>query len=118
MICGSNEFNGACCPSARIFQEEICGNFNSDGVPGLPQIVWTAPAGDYFEGTFQIFNSAASPGNASANIAFVGGGAIGTAASPGSTVSVAVTNPTSLTIIADAGESGTYCITLYKRVLA
>lgn len=116
-MCRLSGFNGSCCPPARIFQEKICGNFNFNGT-GAPQIVWSAPPGDYFEGTFQVFNSAASPGTVSANIGLIGGGGLGISIDPGSTVSLAANNPVSLTIFTDAGESGTYCITLYKRVLA
>ena len=38
---------------------------------------------------------------------------------PGNTTSQSVNQPTQFTIAAaDVGDSGTYCITLYKRVLA
>ncbi|WP_148359646.1 S-Ena type endospore appendage [Peribacillus simplex] len=112
-MCGSNGFNSACCPPAQMFQEKICGNFNGTGAD---QTVWAAPPGDYFEGTFQIFNSASSTGTVTGTIN-PGAIAVGPVP-PGSTFSVAATNPTSFTIAADVGESGTYCITLYKRVLA
>ncbi|WP_148359644.1 S-Ena type endospore appendage [Peribacillus simplex] len=112
-MCNSNGFNGSCCPPAQMFQEKICGNFNGTGAA---QIVWTAPAGDYFEGTFQIFNSASSTGPVTGTIN-PGAVAVGPVP-PGSTFSVAATNPTDFTITAPIGTSGTYCITLYKRVLA
>lgn len=114
-MCGSNGFNGACCPPATIIKEEICGNFNG---PFVDVTVWSAPPGDYIQGTFQIFNSAASTGEVLA----VGAATppIDLRATPGNTVSQSVSNPTNfvITITADTGESGTYCITLYKRVLA
>lgn len=105
--------NESCCPPAQIFQESICGNFNG----ALAAVeVWSAPAGSYFSGTFEIFNSASSTGTVS------GGGtatpAIVLSAAQGNSDSQSVNQPTSFTITAAAGDSGKYCITLYKRVLA
>jgi hypothetical protein len=109
-MCGST---GGCCPPAQMFQEQICGNFNG---PLTGVEVWSAPAGAYFSGTFQLFNSASSTATVTAT---------GTATPPitisaaqGNTDSQSVNNPTSFTISAVLGDSGTYCITLYKRVLA
>jgi hypothetical protein len=113
IMCGSHGFNNACCPPAVIMQEELCGNFNG---PLAGVTVWSAPAGDYIQGTFSIFNSAASTGTVTA--AGTATPAIVLSADPGNTDSQSVSNPTSFTITADAGESGTWCITLYKRVLA
>jgi hypothetical protein len=113
-MCGSTGLGGGCCPSAQMFQEQICGNFNGP-LGGIGE-VWSAPAGAYFSGTFQLFNSASSTATVTAT---------GTATPPiaisatqGNTDSQSVNNPTSFTISAALGDSGTYCITLYKRVLA
>lgn len=114
-MCGSNGSNNACCPPAVIMKEEICGNFS--GLNAATE-VWSAPLGDYIQGTFQIFNSAASAGLGPV----VGGGVadpvILLSAEPGNTDSQSVGNPTSFTITSALGDSGTWCITLYKRVLA
>ncbi|MDP1383939.1 hypothetical protein Q8G31_30300 [Priestia megaterium] len=115
-MCGSHGFNGSCCPHPQILKEKICGNFI--GSAGATPILWQAPEGDYIEGTFQVFNSAASGGNASGNISLAGGIGIGMSdATPGNTISQSVPSPVSFSIIAPVGVSGTYCITLYKRVL-
>jgi hypothetical protein len=116
IMCGSHGFNGACCPPAQIMQEEICGNFNGTVTPGTAVTVWSAPPGDYIQGTFSIFNSAASTGTVTA--AGAATPAIVLSATPGNTASQSVSNPTTFTITADIGESGSWCITLYKRVLA
>lgn len=105
--------HSACCPQAQIVQEKICGNFN-----GLlaAQEVWSAPPGSYVSGTFQIFNSASSLAPVAGAVVGVPPGVL--AAAPGVTDSVSVNSPTSFTITSALGDSGTYCITLYKRVLA
>lgn len=100
-------------PSNQFFQETISGNFNGTGTP---LEVWSAPAGSYFSGTFQIFNSAASPGTVTGTVTSTPAGAL--SAPPGNTSTQSVDQPTDFTITAAAGDSGTYCITLYKRVLA
>jgi hypothetical protein len=112
-MCGSSGFNGACCPPAQILKEEICGNFNGELAT---EEVWSAPGGSYISGTFQLFNSASSPATVTA--AGTATPAIELSAAPGNTNSQSVNNPTSFTITAAEGDSGTYCITLYKRVLA
>jgi hypothetical protein len=112
-MCGSNGSNNACCPPAQILKEEICGNFNG---PLAGVTVWSAPAGSYISGTFQLFNSASSTGTVTATGAATP--AIALSAAPGNTDSESVNNPTTFVITAAAGDSGTYCITLYKRVLA
>ncbi|KHE72973.1 S-Ena type endospore appendage [Halobacillus sp. BBL2006] len=113
-MCGSKGFNDACCPSGQIFQEQLCGNFNG-GIDGQEQIVWQAPVGDYFEGTFEIFNSASSTADVTGTITPTG--TVGPIP-PGFSMSVSALNPTAFTITAPAGTSGKFCITLYKRVLA
>ncbi|MDP1383938.1 hypothetical protein Q8G31_30295 [Priestia megaterium] len=112
--CSKGNFNGGCCPPAQLFTEEICGNFAAG-----TQIVWTtAEEGVYFEGTFQIFNSASSAANVTGNIIDVNGNNTVVTVPPGFTISRSLANPATLNITAPAGTSGTYCITLYKRVLA
>jgi len=116
-MCGSN---GSCCPPAQIFQEKICGNFNGPTNGVTDETVFTAPLGDYFEGTFELFNSASSVTNVT--------GTVNSAVSPpsvpvgpvppGNTFTSAVKSPTSFAIQVPAGTNGTYCITLYKRILA
>ncbi|WP_230933883.1 S-Ena type endospore appendage [Priestia sp. TSO9] len=115
MSCSSKgSFNGGCCPPAQFFTEELCGNF----APGS-QIVWaTAETGEYFEGTFQIFNSSSSTGNVVGNVIDVNGNNTVITVPPGFTLSRSVTNPVTFNITAPAGASGTYCINLYKRVRA
>jgi len=119
-MCGSNGMSGdcCCCPPAQFFQEKICGNFSNPATTGAIGVtVWSAPAGDYIEGTFEIFNSASSPGT-------VSGAVVSTPATPGISVppgfsiSISALRPTSFAITVPAGASGTFCITLYKRVLA
>lgn len=110
-MCNDN----ACCPNARIFQEKICGNFTGAD-PATPLSVWIAPTGSYFAGTFEIFNSGSSP---SAIIGTVTtptpGGNLG--ALPGNSDAASLNSPTEFTITAGAGHSGTFCITLYKRII-
>jgi hypothetical protein len=113
-----NRFNGSCCPSAQVIKEEICGNFNNSGSQLTVIRVWSAPPGDYIQGNFQVFNSAASVGLATGNINLVNATIAITPSRPGNTSSGTFTNPIGLTIAIQPGASGTYCITLYKRVLA
>jgi hypothetical protein len=83
--------------------------------PLTDEEVWSAPNGAYFAGTFQIFNSNASTGTVTA--AGTANPPIVLSAAPGNTDSQSVNQPTLFTITAAAGDSGTYCIILYKRVL-
>ncbi|MDN4866218.1 S-Ena type endospore appendage [Priestia megaterium] len=106
-----NSFNGSCCPPAQMFQESICGNFNNATVGPTTTTVWTAPAGAYFSGTFELFNSASSPGTVTAT-------APALSATPGNSDSASIDQPTTFEIIVPAGASGKFCINLYKRVLA
>jgi hypothetical protein len=121
-MCGSNGMGigGACCPPAQTFQEQICGNFNGSTIGITDAVVFIAPVGDYLEGTFQLFNSASSVSSVSGTVTSAGAPPttpIGPVP-PGNTFTVAVKNPTSFSISIPAGTNGTYCITLYKRVLA
>ncbi|HDR4948338.1 hypothetical protein EXW34_31410 (plasmid) [Bacillus mycoides] len=112
-MCNSNNGDCCCCPPAQMLQEKICGNFNGP-LTGIE--VWSAPAGGYSAGTFEIFNSAASLATVTAAIVSNPAGAL--SAGPGNSDSQSVNQPTSFVITAGVGDSGTYCITLYKRVLA
>ncbi|TYS67651.1 hypothetical protein FZC76_13835 [Sutcliffiella horikoshii] len=103
--------NSNCAPQAQLFQECISGNFLGTGTIVT---VWSAAAGQYSQGTFSLFNSASSATNATGTI----NGATEIIAAPGSTVSQSVSTPTAFAITAATGDNGTYCITLYKRVLA
>ncbi|MDM5295330.1 hypothetical protein QUF81_19655 [Peribacillus simplex] len=109
-MCGLNG-DGGCSPPAQMFQESICGNFNG---PLAAETVWSAPAGAYFSGTFEIFNSASSTTTVTATVTPAGA----LSATPGNSHSVSVNQPTGFAITAGAGASGKFCITLFKRVLA
>ncbi|MEW4318943.1 hypothetical protein Q0N71_23210 [Bacillus thuringiensis] len=110
-MCNSN--SGHCCPPAQIIQEQFCGNFQG---PLTAEIVWSAPAGSYIAGTFEITNSASSV--ATVTGAGTAGTAIALSALPGNSDSQSVNQPTNFTITAGTGDSGQYCIILYKRILA
>ncbi|MED0946432.1 S-Ena type endospore appendage [Bacillus mycoides] len=112
-MCNSNNGDCCCCPPAQMMQEKICGNFNGSLTN---EIVWSAPAGGYSAGTFEIFNSAASQAAVTAVITAPTPG--GLDANPGNSDSESVNQPTSFSISSTATDSGTFCITLYKRVLA
>ncbi|WP_223701155.1 S-Ena type endospore appendage [Sutcliffiella deserti] len=103
--------NSNCAPQAQLFQESISGNFLGTGTIVT---VWSADAGQYSQGTFSLFNSASSATGATGTI----NGTEIIVADPGTTVSQSVSTPTSFAITAATGDNGTYCITLYKRVLA
>jgi hypothetical protein len=113
-MCNSNGFNGACCPTAQIFQEKICGNFTgpTDGANPVWLVDPSTPS-DYFQGTFEVFNASNTP--ISAEIVRTGQPTLVFTIPPLTTISRSVTNPTSLVITSEAGETGTYCINLYKR---
>jgi len=110
--------NGICSPPAQIFQESICGNFNNATAAATTTTVWSAPAGAYFSGTFEIFNSASSPAATpvTATMTSVPAGAL--SATAGNSDTQSVDQPTDFAITVPAGASGKFCITLYKRVLA
>ncbi|EOO23387.1 hypothetical protein IIU_07045 [Bacillus cereus VD133] len=115
-MCNSQQ--NACCRGPHFFQENFCGNFNNPASATGPITItdiWSAPFNDYFEGTFQIANSALSLGNVITDINS-SPGTITT--SPGVTTSIAIIDPTTLTLTVPPGTNGTYCINLYKRVLA
>ncbi|WP_281657904.1 S-Ena type endospore appendage [Halobacillus sp. Cin3] len=109
-MCGVySDCGSACSPEAQIIQEEISGNINQ---LLTAEPLWEAPEGSYISATFQVFNSALSTGN------IVTAGDVILTALPGNTISESVDNPSIFTVTTLAGVSGTYCITLYKRVLA
>ncbi|MFD9628970.1 S-Ena type endospore appendage [Peribacillus muralis] len=108
-------FNDNCCPPAQIFQESICGNFNGTGAAVT---VWSAPAGAYFSGTFEIFNSASSPTATPVTATTTSTPAGALSATPGNSDAQSVDQPIDFAINAPIGATGKFCITLYKRVLA
>jgi hypothetical protein len=108
--------NSACCPSAQIFQENICGNITGP-LNGVAATVWAVdPIGvsDYFQGTIEVFNSSNTPFDVI--ITRAGAADVAFAVPPLTTISRSVLNPTSLVTTLDIGETGKYCIILYKRV--
>lgn len=114
-MCGNaNDANNACCPSPQIFQERICGNFQGP-LAGDAAIVWLAPTtnNDYIQGTFEIF---VDHGDAAAIVASPLGNVTFPAVTAGNSLTRSVNAPTSFTLTGvAAGESGRFCITLYKR---
>ncbi|MEH6989895.1 S-Ena type endospore appendage [Cytobacillus firmus] len=108
--------NNACCPTPEIFQEKICGNFNG-GTAGIELMVWQAVPGDYFEGTFEIFNSASSSGSVTGDITAEMGETVVGPVPQGNSVANSVLEPSDFTISAPPNTSGKFCITLYKRVM-
>ncbi|MEH6985204.1 S-Ena type endospore appendage [Priestia megaterium] len=114
-----NSFNGGgCCPPAQMFQETICGNFNNATAAATTTTVWTAPAGAYFAGTFEIFNSASSPIATPVTATMTSTPAGALSATSGNADTQSVDQPTDFAITVPAGASGKYSINLYKRVLA
>ncbi|PEA16767.1 hypothetical protein COK06_27315 [Bacillus cereus] len=116
-MCGSQGIseNCCCCPPAQLFQEKICGNFG----PNNTVAVWSAgEVDDYVQGTFEVFNSASSIEFATGGVssALQGGFTFGTP--PGFSRSASAPFPISFTIESPANTSGTFCITLYKRIRA
>ncbi|MBE5108570.1 hypothetical protein IGI01_26000 [Bacillus thuringiensis] len=101
--------NGDCAPTAQVIQEIICGNING---PLTDAEVWSAPPGTYFSGTFELFNSAASLTNITAK--GISSPAIDLSVIPGNTRSQSANQPTGFTVTVAAGDSGSYCIILYK----
>ncbi|WP_343036120.1 S-Ena type endospore appendage [Kroppenstedtia pulmonis] len=54
-MCGSCNGIDACCPSAQLFQEKVCGNFSG---PLGDSVVWSVgDVTDYVQGTVEIFLS-------------------------------------------------------------
>ncbi|EJV82061.1 S-Ena type endospore appendage [Bacillus cereus] len=101
-----------CCSPAQFFQEKICGNYVGTGT--VVQ-VWSAPAGSYISGTFEIFNPTSNTALATGTV--TPSGTI--TPSPGDSASISLNSPTtSFSINAAAGDTGTFCITLYKRIVA
>lgn len=115
-MCSSNKSNDACCPSAQIIQENLCGNLTGQLI-GVDAVVWEAdPLGvnNYFQGTFEVFNSSNTP--IDVNITRATGPSVAFTVPPLTTTSRSVLNPISLATTLDPGETGKYCIILYKRV--
>ncbi|WP_108672081.1 S-Ena type endospore appendage [Peribacillus acanthi] len=128
-MCGSKNHNngGFCCPDPQIFVEKNCGNLKGPR-PVAGEVtrdgfstVWNGPAdGDYFQGTFEVFNCGPE-----GNIEFRVGGLVDATGAPvtitvtpGNSITVSVNDPANFRVrILSAGTSGKFCITLYKRVL-
>jgi hypothetical protein len=117
-MCSSNVVR-RCCPSAQILQEKICGNFNGPLV-GESSVLWRAPltSSDYIQGTFEVFVSTGAVTAAvissipTENVTFP-------VVSAGNTLSRSVNFPIDFRLTdIEEGDSGTFCITLYKRILA
>jgi len=116
MSCNSSNQNGGnCCPSPQVFTENLCGNLLG---PLTATAVWSVVGiGDYAQGTFEIFNSAQS---LSVMTGAVGNGvetAIFTVPA-GTTEAVSIRKPAIFTVSVATGDNGTYCINLFKRLLA
>ncbi|MDP1443284.1 S-Ena type endospore appendage [Priestia megaterium] len=113
-----DSFNGGLCPPAQIFQESLCGNFNNPTAAAVTTTVWSAPAGAYFSGTFEIFNSASSPvaTPVTATMSSTPAGAL--SATSGNSDAQSVDQPTDFAITVPPGANGKFSIILYKRVLA
>ncbi|WP_449537649.1 S-Ena type endospore appendage [Ferdinandcohnia sp. Marseille-Q9671] len=107
-MCGSHSNKTSfCCPEAKVFTEEVCGQLQGP----INQTVWTAPTqSDYFQGTFTVTNTGPSP----FVISFNNGAPFTVPAR--NTVSVSVNNPTNFDVTLGPEDDGRYCITLYKRV--
>ncbi|WP_077619557.1 S-Ena type endospore appendage [Bacillus sinesaloumensis] len=100
---GSNK--SFCCPESKVLTEEICGVLDGP----IDQVVWTAPSpSDYFQGTFTVTNTGPT------SFIFSVNGVVYTVP-PGNTVSVSVNNPANFIVTLVEGDTGKYCITLYKR---
>lgn len=114
-MCGSNGSN-PCCPTAQLFQEKICGNFTA---PLGSAVVWSVgDVTDYIQGTFEIFLSSGTLAEGTSVITqATGGEVLFPAITEGNTVTRSASVPTSL-VLSDVnpGDTGRYCITLYKRV--
>ncbi|MBN6887278.1 endospore appendages protein [Cytobacillus horneckiae] len=121
-MCGSNNCgNNACCPLPQFFQEKICGNFTGplDGTVG-ENVVWSADGvTDYIQGTFEIFVSSGTLAQGSSIITqATGGQVLFDQIDEGNTQVRSAAVPTSLVLNdVNPGDTGRFCITLYKRIL-
>ncbi|MGR3762906.1 S-Ena type endospore appendage [Rossellomorea sp. NS-SX7] len=105
-----------CRRQAQILQEKICGNFKGISDPPTVIPIWLAPTDAYIHGTFEIFNSSSSSGPVTGTITSQPP-STEIDVSPGNSQAQSVSSPTSFTITAALGDSGTWCIHLYKRIL-
>ncbi|MBD2794689.1 S-Ena type endospore appendage, partial [Xenorhabdus szentirmaii] len=113
-MCNSQNRDYCCCPSPQIIQEKICGNFRLQ--EGTSFEVWNAVTDTgVIQGTFEIFSSSINEGVLPIT-GTINPGAIVITASPGNSVTSTILNPTSFNIEGEQNDSGTYCITLYKRI--
>lgn len=116
-MCGCNSSSGnPCCPTAQYFQEQVCGNF-SGTLAAAP--VWTADGvTDYVQATIEIFVAAGTLVENGVVITLANENTIALPEiTAGNTIARSVSAPSSLSITADAGTVGRFCITLYKRLL-
>ncbi|PEQ68077.1 S-Ena type endospore appendage [Bacillus cereus] len=114
------EQSRACCPEPQIVTEKICGNFEIPSTLNPADLVlWTStPGSDFVSGTFEVYNSTSSPINANVSVTANPPVAL-TVVPPGNTISVTAIRPTNFGVsgqLGVAGLTGTYCITLYKRI--
>ncbi|TKH17361.1 hypothetical protein FC697_22255 [Bacillus wiedmannii] len=117
-MCNSESYLNNCCPESEIIQEEFCGHFNYNVIPEGFYVIFAVAVADtsYISGTFEIFNSDSSVGNATVEI--LGIPNTNMIVQPGVSGTRTVTRPTAFTIRVPPNTSGTYCITLYKRISA
>ncbi|MHC2836291.1 S-Ena type endospore appendage [Bacillus sp. F9_6S_D1_P_5] len=115
-MCESQGISGncCCCPPAQLFQEKICGNFG----PNNTVVVWSAgEVDDYVQGTFEVFNSASSTENVGIAVTGVQG-SFTAETPPGFSRAISARFPITFQIGSLSNTSGTFCITLYKRIRA
>ncbi|PEQ68079.1 S-Ena type endospore appendage [Bacillus cereus] len=106
--------HSVCCSSSEIVQEQVCGNF---GPTQGPVIVWSANNSEYVSGTFEINNPLSSTGSVIIDVTSTPD-ILPYVVLPGVPLSMSVKQPTSFSIdVGTATTSGTYCITLYRRVV-
>lgn len=105
--------NKHCCPDAKVFVEEICGNFNGS----IDVNLWVGPTpNDYFQGTFTVTNTGTEPFLFSVDFS-ENNPAI--TVPPGNTISISRNSPnTSAVSPTSPGSqtSGKFCFKLFKRV--
>ncbi|TKH17362.1 hypothetical protein FC697_22260 [Bacillus wiedmannii] len=102
-----------CCPESEFILEKICGDVNNDSTTSITLPVWTTTDTSYISGTFEVFNPISSVGtviiNLPGNFAEV---------HPGVSEIRTSIRPDQFVLTVAPNTSGTYCITLYKRISA
>ncbi|MBD1373265.1 hypothetical protein IC620_12990 [Hazenella sp. IB182357] len=106
--------SSVCSPSSQVVKEVVSGNFSIGDTTG--PVVWIDSNGSYIQGTFQVFNSSTST---SGVVGTVDNATMETA-NAGNTISQVFKCPTEFQIVpvSQGSISGSYCITLWKFVLA